>query len=74
MKEIEPDYEIEISETEVAETSDLQKMKTSWYMEPDSEKKVIEIRPGSDDCISLHGAQEAKHFIGVLEEIIQEIF
>lgn len=70
------DFELseETIETESTGVSDLEKMKTLWCIEQDPEKKEIEIRPGSDGCISLHEAQEALHFIKVLEGAIQEIF
>ena len=69
------DFELseETTETELAEVSDLEKMKTLWYIEQDSAKKEIKIRPGSGGYISLHGAQEVRHFIEMLEGVIQEI-
>ncbi len=69
------DYVLEFAdEMTEAELAEVEKMKTLWYIEQDPEKKIIEIRPGNDNCISLHGAQEARHFIEVLEEAIQETF
>lgn len=72
-----PDYEIEFSEEMTEELKNLpgaEEMKIMWYIEQDPEKKVIEIRPGSEGCISLHGAQEVRFFIEVLEETIQQMF
>lgn len=66
--------ELDISEKELAEIPNQEKMKTLWCIEQDIENKVIKICPRSDDCISLHGAHEARHFIEVLEEVIQETF
>lgn len=78
MAEVKPDYEIELSEEKTEEAMEaLQetiKMKTAWYIEQDPEKKVIEIRPGSDGCISLNRAHDARFFIEILEKAIQEIF
>ncbi len=71
------DYEIrdwETTETDSEEIPDIEKMKILWYIEQDPEKKVIQIRPANDNCILLHGAQEAKHFIKILEESIQQMF
>ncbi len=78
MEEEKLDYEIDLSElsgemTE-AELAGAEKMKTLWYIEQDTKEKIIKICPGSDSSISLSGAQEAKHFIEVLEEAIQETF
>lgn len=78
MAEVKPDYEIEFSE-EIAEEEmealpEARKMKTAWYIEQDLEKKVIKIRPGSDSCISLNRAHDARFFIEILEKAIQEIF
>jgi len=69
------DYVLEFTdEMTEAELAEVEKMKTLWYIEQDPEKKIIEIRPGSDNRISIHGAQEARHFIEVLQEVIQETF
>lgn len=76
MDEEKYDYEFseEATEAWLAEIPDPEKMKTLWYIELDPEKKVVEIRSGSEGCISLHGAKEVRHFIKVLEETIQETF
>lgn len=72
------DYEIELSEVTpeagLETIPEAEKMKALWYIEQNPEKKAIEIRPGSDGCISLYGVQEVKHFIKVLEETIQQMF
>jgi hypothetical protein len=70
------DYEIEnweTTETDSESLSDIEK-KILWYIEQDPEKKVIQIRPANDNCILLHGAQEAKYFIEILKESIQQMF
>lgn len=72
-----PDYEMELSEAEIEEeitAPGMEKAETAWCIEQDAEKRIIEIRPGSDGCISLQGAYEARNFVNVLEEAIQEIF
>lgn len=76
--EIKPDYEIELSEEiteeEMEALPEARKMKTAWCIEQDPEKKVIKIRPGSDGCIPLNRAHDARFFIEILEKAIQEIF
>lgn len=78
MEEVKPDYAVDLSEElteeELAEIHNQEKMKTLWCIEQDAEKEVIEIRPGSSGYVSLHGAQEIKHFVDVLEETIQRMF
>lgn len=78
MEEVKPDYEIELSEEiteeEMESLPEARKMKTAWYIVQDPEKKVIEIRPGSEGCISLNRAHDARFFIEILEKAIQEIF
>lgn len=78
MGKIKPDYEValkeEPTEEEMEKIQDQEKMKIAWCIEQDPEKKAIDIRPGSDGHISLSGVQEARHFVEVLEGIIQQMF
>lgn len=75
--EIKPDYEIELSKEMVEEESEhmleVGQMKTAWYIEQDLDEKAIRIRPGSDSCISLNGAHDARFFIEIVGKDIQEI-
>lgn len=74
MEEVKPDYAVDLSEElteeELAEIHNQEKMKILWCIEQDAEKKVIEIRPGSSGHISLHGAHEIRHFADVLNEVL----
>ena len=73
------EYSIEITEelteedlkTETPE--DIKKL-VRFFIEHNQEKKVIKICPVNDNCITLHGKNDAENFIQLIQDHIQTMF
>lgn len=72
------DYRIdvaeEITEEELEAMPETERKLVRYFMEHNPEKKVIVIRPGNDNAITLHGAQDVENFIEAIRDHSRKVF
>ena len=68
------DTEEEMTEEELEAVSEAERKLVRYFMEHNPEKKVIVIRPGNDNAITLHGAQDVENFIEAIRDYSHKVF
>ena len=68
------DAEEEMTEEEMEAVPEAERKLIRYFMEHNPEKKVIEIRPGNDNAITLHGAQDVENFIEAIRDYSHKVF
>ncbi len=78
VREVDADYTFsmseEISEKELEKVPEIERKLCLYFMEHNKEQKIIEIRPGNGECISLHGAQDVENFIQAIRDYSRKVF
>ena len=68
------DAEEEMTEEELEAVPEAERKLIRYFMEHNPEKKVIVIRPGNDNAITLHGAQDVENFIEAIRDYSHKVF
>ncbi len=68
------DAEEEMTEEEMEAVPEAERKLIRYFMEHNPEKKVIVIRPGNDNAITLHGAQDVENFIEAIRDYSHKVF
>ena len=68
------DAEEEMTEEEMEAVPEAERKLIRYFMEHNPEKKVIVIRPGNDNAITLHGAQDVEIFIEAIRDYSHKVF
>ena len=68
------DAEEEMTEEEMEAVPEAERKLIRYFMEHNPEKKVIVIRPGNDNAITLHGAQDVENFIEAIQDYSRKVF
>ena len=67
------DAEEEMTEEEMEAVPEAERKLIRYFMEHNPEKKVIVIRPGNDNAITLHGAQDVENFIEAIRDYSHKV-
>ena len=68
------DAEEEMTEEEMEAVPEAERKLVRYFVEHNPEKKVIVIRPGNDNDITLHGAQDVENFIEAIRDYSRKAF
>ena len=68
------DAEEDMTEEEMEAVPEAERKLIRYFMEHNPEKKVIVIRPGNDNAITLHGAQDVENFIEAIRDYSHKVF
>ena len=68
------DAEEEMTEEEMEAVPEAERKLIRYFLEHNPEKKVIVIRPGNDNAITLHGAQDVENFIEAIRDYSHKVF
>lgn len=68
------DTEDEMMEGELETVPEVERKLILYFIEHNPEKKVIVIRPGNDNAIMLHGAQDVENFIEAIRDYSRKVF
>lgn len=68
------DAEEEMTEEEMEAVPEAERKLIRYFIEHNPEKKVIVIRPGNDNTITLRGAQDVENFIEAIQDYSRKVF